>query len=155
MPLAWKHPGGDFEISTDPSRIDIALVHRFLTTSYWAKGIPEATVRRSIEHSLCFGVYRGPRQVGFARVVSDYATFAYLADVFVVEEFRGSGLAVWLMQCIVDHPELQGLRRWSLVTRDAHGIYRKFGFRELSAPERWMERHNPDIYKSLASNPRT
>jgi len=151
MHQSWKHPGGEFEISTDPSRIDIPLVHRFLTSSYWAKGIPETTVRRSIEGSLCFGVYRGSRQVGFARVISDYATFAYLADVFVVEDFRGRALAVWLMQCIVDHPELQGLRRWSLVTRDAHRLYRKFGFRELSAPERWMERHNPHVYSDPAS----
>jgi GNAT superfamily N-acetyltransferase len=155
MHLSWKHPGGEFEISTDPSRIDIALVHRFLTSSYWAKGIPETTVRRSIEGSLCFGVYCGSRQVGFARVISDCATFAYLADVFIAEEFRGRGLAVWLMQCIVDHVELQGLRRWSLVTRDAHKLYRKFGFRELAAPERWMERHNPDVYASNAPNSRT
>jgi GNAT superfamily N-acetyltransferase len=150
MHLSWKHPGGEFEILTDPARIDIPLVHRFLTSSYWAKGIPEATVRRSIEHSLCFGVYRGSRQVGFARVISDYATFAYLADVFVVEDFRGKGLAAWMMQCIVEHPELQGLRRWSLLTRDAHELYRKFGFRELSAPERWMERHNPEVYTDRA-----
>ena len=151
MHLSWKHSGGEVEISTDPSRIDIPLVYRFLTSSYWAKGIPETTVRRSIEGSLCFGVYRGSRQVGFARVISDYATFAYLADVFMLEEFRGRGLAVWLMQCIVDHPALQGLRRWSLVTRDAHELYRKFGFRELSAPGRWMERHNPEIYSDRAS----
>jgi len=152
MPLSWKHRDGEFEISTDPSRIDIPLVHRFLTASYWAKGIPEETVRRSIERSLCFGVYCGSRQVGFARVITDYATFAYLADVFVLEEFRGRGLAVWLMQCIMEHPQLQDLRRWSLVTRDAHGLYRKFGFRELSAPERWMELHKPEIYTSHESN---
>jgi GNAT superfamily N-acetyltransferase len=155
MHQSWNHPGGEFEISTEPSRIDIPLVHRFLTASYWAKGIPEAIVRRSIEGSLSFGVYRGSRQVGFARVISDYATFAYLADVFILEEFRGRGLAVWLMQCIVDHPELQALRRWSLVTRDAHELYRKFGFRELAAPERWMERHNPDVYTSNAPNSQT
>jgi len=154
MHLSWKHPGGEFEISTDPSRIDIPFVYRFLTSSYWAKGIPETTVRRSIERSLCFGVYSRSRQVGFARIISDCATFAYLADVFVIEEFRGQGLAVWLMQCIVDHPELQGLRRWSLVTRDAHELYRKFDFRELSAPERWMERHNPEVYASNAPNSR-
>lgn len=146
MPCSWQQPDGEFEISTDPSRIDLPLVYGYLTASYWAKGIPEQTVRRSIQHSLCFGVYRGSRQVGFARVISDYATFAYLADVFVLEDCRGRGLAVWLMQCIMDHPELQGLRRWSLVTRDAHGLYRKFGFRELAAPARWMERHDPGIY---------
>ena len=137
----WTHSGGEFEITTDPARIDVAAVHRFLTASYWAQGIPEETVRKSIEHSLCFGIYRGPRQVGFARVITDYATFAYLADVFVLEGFRGRGLGVWLMECIMAHPELEGLRRWSLVTRDAHGLYRKFGFRELAAPERWMEIH--------------
>jgi GNAT superfamily N-acetyltransferase len=152
MHCSWTHPDGEFEISTDPSRIDLPLVHGFLTASYWAKGIPEQTVRRSIEHSLCFGVYCGSRQVGFARAVSDYATFAYLADVFVLEEFRGRGLAVWLMQCIMDHPDLQDLRRWSLLTRDAHGLYRKFGFQELPAPERWMERHNPEVYSRHTSN---
>lgn len=148
--LKWRYPGGEFEISTDPSRIDVPFVHRYLSASYWAHGIPEETVRRSIKGSLCFGIYRGKRQVGFARVISDYATFAYLADVFVVEECRGRGLAVWLMQCVMEHPELKGLRRWSLVTRDAHGLYRKFGFRELAAPERWMERHNPETYSFSA-----
>jgi GNAT superfamily N-acetyltransferase len=148
MHCSWRDPSGEFEITTDPGRIDVAAVHRFLTSSYWAKNIPEETVRRSIAHSLCFGIYRGRQQLGFARLITDYATFAYLADVFVLEEFRGRGLAVWLMQCIVEHPELQGLRRWSLVTRDAHGLYRKFGFHELAAPERWMELHDPGIYSA-------
>jgi GNAT superfamily N-acetyltransferase len=151
MHYSWKHPGGEFEVSTDPSRIDLPFVHGFLTASYWAKGIPEQTVRRSIDHSLCFGVYSGSRQMGFARVISDLATFAYLADVFILEDFRGRGLSRWLMQCIMEHPELQGLRRWSLVTRDAHGLYRKFGFRELAASERWMERHNPEVYSTHPS----
>ncbi len=138
----------EFEISTDPSRIDVAAVHDFLSTSYWAKGIPLEIVRRSIQNSLCFGIYRSKEQIGFARVITDRATFAYLADVFVIEEYRGRGLSKWLMQCILAHPELQGLRRWSLATRDAHGLYRQFGFRELKSPERFMELHDPDVYRS-------
>jgi len=131
---------GDYEITTDPSRIDVAAVHGFLTDSYWAKGIPLAAVERSIQNSLCFGIYRGREQAGFARVISDRATFAYVADVFVLPAFRGQGLSKWLMQCIMAHPDLQGLRRWSLVTRDAHELYQQFGFRPLTAPDRWMER---------------
>lgn len=137
---------GDYEISTDPARIDVELVHEFLTNSYWAKGIPLETVRMSLENSIPFGVYRGRQQVGFARVISDLATFAYLADVFVLEPWRGRGLSKWLMECIMTHPDLQGLRRWMLVTQDAHDLYRQFGFTELRAPERWMEIHSPDVY---------
>lgn len=151
MHCSWKDPEGEFEISTDPARIDVAAVHAFLTASYWARGIPLGTVQRSIQHSLCFGVYRGRRQAGFARVITDRATFAYLADVFIVEEFRGRGLAAWLMRCIFSHPELEGLRRWSLITRDAHGLYRKFGFRELKSPQRWMELHNAQVYAAGAA----
>ncbi len=146
MHCTWKEARGEFEISTDPARIDVDAVHRFLTASYWAKGIPLETVQRSISNSLCFGIYRGTEQAGFARVITDRATLAYLADVFVFEPFRGRGLSKWLMQCILAHPELQGLRRWSLVTRDAHKLYQRFGFHELKAPERWMERHAPEIY---------
>jgi N-acetylglutamate synthase-like GNAT family acetyltransferase len=146
MHCTWKEPRGEFEISTDPARIDVGAVHRFLTSSYWAKGIPLETVQRSILNSLCFGIYRGSEQVGFARVITDRATFAYLADVFVMEAFRGRGLSKWLMQCIIDHSELHGLRRWLLATRDAHMLYRQFGFRELKAPERWMELHDPGVY---------
>jgi GNAT superfamily N-acetyltransferase len=142
--LRWSR--GDYEISTDAARIDVAAVHQFLATSYWAAGIPFSTVQRSIENSLCFGIYKGRNLAGFARVISDYATFAYLADVFIVSEHRGQGLSRWLMECIMAHPDLQGLRRWSLVTRDAHGLYRKFGFTALQSPERWMERHDPDVY---------
>jgi len=145
MHQRWTN--GEFEISTDPARIELATVHEFLTNSYWAKGIPVETVRRSIENSLSFGIYQDRRQVGFARVVSDLATFAYLADVFVLEAYRGRGLSKWLMECIVGHPDLQGLRRWMLVTRDAHSLYRQHGFTELKAPERWMEKHDPDVYK--------
>ncbi len=139
MHYTWSK--GEFEISTDPSRIDVAAVHGFLTTSYWATGIPLDTVRRSIQGSICFGIYRGRQQAGFARVISDRATFAYLADVFVIQGFRGHGLAKWLMQCILAHPELQGLRRWSLVTRHAHRLYEQFGFSVVRNPERWMEIH--------------
>ena len=137
---------GEFEISTDPARIDLAAVHAFLTNSYWAAGIPLETVERSIRNSLCFGIYQRNCQVGFARVITDCATFAYLGDVFVLPEYRGQDLSKWMMECIMAHPELQGLRRWSLLTRDAHGLYRQFGFTELKSPQRWMERHDPEIY---------
>lgn len=137
---------GDFEISTDPARIDVELVHEFLTNAYWAKGIPAETVKKSIENSICFGVYFGRQQIGFARVISDLATFAYLADVFIVPDFRGRGLSRWLMECIVSHPDLQGLRRWMLATQDAHGLYARFGFAPVKNPERWMERHDSEIY---------
>jgi GNAT superfamily N-acetyltransferase len=137
---------GEFEISTDPRRIHLQTVHGFLTNSYWAKGIPVETVRRSIANSLCFGIYHQGRQVGFARVVSDLATFAYLADVFILEPYRGRRLSKWLMECILSHPDLQGLRRWMLATRDAHALYQQYGFSSLKAPERWMEIHHPNIY---------
>lgn len=137
---------GDFEISTDPARIDVATVHGFLAESYWAHGIPRHTVEQAIRNSLCFGIYRGKQQVGFARVITDRATFAYLADVFVLEPYRGRGLSQWLMECIIGHPDLQGLRRWMLATRDAHELYQRFGFAALKTPERWMEIHYPDIY---------
>jgi GNAT superfamily N-acetyltransferase len=148
MSRGWSDSRGEFEISTDPSRIDLAVVHGYLSASYWAKGIPLETVSRSIQNSLCFGIYRGNEQIGFARVITDRATFAYLADVFVLEAYRGRGLSKWLMECITAHPELQGLRRWSLATRDAHGLYRQFGFQDLKAPELWMEKHNPDVYRT-------
>jgi GNAT superfamily N-acetyltransferase len=144
---------GDFEISTDPARIDVDLVHEFLTASYWAQGIPVETVRRSIENSISFGIYHGGQQVGFARIISDLATFAYLADVFVLPTHRGRGLSRWLMECIVGHPDLQGLRRWMLATRDAHGLYAQFGFTAVKKPERWMELHHPDIYAKTGGSP--
>lgn len=127
--------------------MDLDVIHGFLTESYWAKGISRPLVERSVENSLCFGVYTQQKQIGFARVVSDFATYAYIGDVFILEEYRGGGLSKWLMQCIVDHPGLQGLRRWSLLTRDAHGLYAQFGFTPLEAPERWMERHDPEVYQ--------
>ena len=143
-PTTWRR--GEYEISTDPDRIDLDLVHGWLAGSYWAAGIPRETVARSIAGSLCFGIYRGARQVGFGRVVSDRATFAWLADVFVPEEERGRGLAGWLMECVLAHPDLQGLRRFLLATRDAHALYAKHGFKPLAAPERFMERHDPRVY---------
>ena len=149
MHRSWTK--GEFEISTDPARIDLRTVHEFLTNSYWAKGIPVETVQRSIANSLCFAIYHQGRQIGFARVVSDSATFAYLADVFVLEPYRGCGLSKWLMEAIVGHPELQGLRRWMLATRDAQSLYRQYGFTELKAPERWMEVHRPDVYAAKTS----
>lgn len=137
---------GDFLISTDPTRLDIDVVHGFLERSYWAQGIPREVVARSIQHSLCFGLYEDDRQVGFARVVTDRATYAYLADVFVIESHRARGLATWLVQTILDYPDLQGLRRFSLATRDAHDLYRKVGFTGLAHPERHMEKAKPGIY---------
>ncbi|MEK6300720.1 MAG: GNAT family N-acetyltransferase [Acidobacteriota bacterium] len=139
---------GEHTISTDTGRLDLEVIHQFLTGSYWAAGVPREVVQRSIEHSLPFGLYNRDRQIGFARVVTDYATFAYLADVFVLDEFRGEGLGKWLIEVVTTHPELSGLRRWMLATRDAHGLYGKSGFVELGQPERWMEKHAPNAYSN-------
>lgn len=133
-------------ISTNPALLDLDVIHRFLTESYWAAGVPLGVVQRSIEHSLPFGLYKHNRQIGFARVITDYATFAYLADVFVLDEFRGAGLGKWLIEVVMTHPDLAGLRRWMLATLDAHGLYGKSGFTELGQPERWMEKHAPNVY---------
>jgi GNAT superfamily N-acetyltransferase len=142
MNQEWRRD--EYVISTDRARLDVRLIHEFLSeSSYWAKGRPREVVERSIEHSLAFGVYHGGRQVGFGRVITDYATFAWIADVFVVDEFRGRGLGKWLGEVMVAHPELQGFRRWVLATKDAHELYRRTGFRELQRPERWMERRDP------------
>jgi GNAT superfamily N-acetyltransferase len=135
-----------FTISCDPADIDRDLVHRFLASSYWAQGIPRERVDKAIDGSLCFSVLEGTRQVGFARVISDRATIAYLGDVFILPEYQGQGLGTWLTECVVSHPELQGLRRWILVTRDAHEVYRRVGFTELKRPEGFMELHNPSVY---------
>lgn len=136
----------DIQIDTSKSRLQLDVIHRFLADSYWSKGIPLDVVRSAIESSVCFGAYDGSEQVGFARVVTDGATFAYLADVFVVESHRGRGLASRLLEAVMAHPQLQGLRRWILATRDAHGLYARHGFTPLAAPERFMERHDPEIY---------
>ncbi|NCI45137.1 GNAT family N-acetyltransferase [Sediminibacterium soli] len=139
----------EYTISTDSAKLDIAVIHGYLSNdSYWAQHIPIETVQRSINHSLCFGLYAADRQVGFARVVTDRATFAYLADVFILPGHRGKGLSKWLVSEIHAHPDLQGLRRWLLGTKDAHGLYRQFGW--TSIPEeiagRFMQLHNPDVY---------
>ena len=126
-------------VTTDRSRLDLDTIHGFLTASYWARGIPRETVARSMENSLCFGAFDGDRQVGFARVISDRATFAYVCDVFALESDRKRGVGKSLMAAIMAHPELQGLRRWALATRDAHGLYRQFGFGAPAHPDRQME----------------
>jgi N-acetylglutamate synthase-like GNAT family acetyltransferase len=138
----------EYYISTDKAKLDIALMHGFLSQSYWSPGIPLETLQRAIENSICFGAFHeSGAQVGFARVVSDKATFAYLADVFVLPEFRGKGISNLIMEAYTNHPELQGLRRHMLVTRDAHGLYKKFGFTEAKNPENLMQKHYPDVYK--------
>ena len=133
-------------VSTDKSKLDIDLIHAYLCDeSYWAKGIPRDVVERSIEHSLCVGAYDGETQIGFARAVTDYAVFAYIGDVFVIESHRGRGVSKMIMHAIMEHASLQGLRRWSLVTSDAHALYAQFGFVPLANPEKYMEmvRKNP------------
>ena len=140
MSHRWRRD--EYLISTERSLLDLGIVHGYLKTSYWAAGVPEDVVRRSVENSLCFGVYSGEEQVGFARVVTDRATFAYLADVFVLEEHRGRGIGKWLVEAVLSHPELRGLRRWMLATRDAHELYRKYGFAELGRPGIFMERND-------------
>ena len=133
-----------FSISTDQTLLDIDLIYKYLDTdSYWANGIPFEKLERSIKNSLCFGLYFEQKQIGFARVVTDNAIFAYLADVFVLPEHRKKGLSKWLMQTIMAHPDLQGMRRWMLATVDAHGLYAQFGFTELNNPERWMQIFTP------------
>jgi GNAT superfamily N-acetyltransferase len=151
----------DFIISTDRSKIDIAFVHNYLCNeSYWAKNIPPDIVKKSIEGALCFAVYHqheqtlpAVRQVGFARVITDHATFGYIADVFILEKFRGKGLGKWLMQCIRDHPQLQGFRRWMLATKDAHGLYAQFDFKPLDKPERIMRWCPFDEYPESSFKP--
>jgi GNAT superfamily N-acetyltransferase len=143
----WQR--GEYAISTDDSRLDIPVIHDFVANqSYWGQGRSLETVRRALNNSLNFGLYKDQQQVGFARVVTDYATFAWIADVFVQTEHRGRGLAKWLMEVILSHPELQGFRRWVLATRDAHSLYARFGFIPLHRPERWMERPDPKMQES-------
>lgn len=144
--MEWTRDG--FRISTERTELDRGVIHEFLRNSYWAKGIPRDVVDRSIENSLSFGLYDGGRLVGFARVISDSATFAYLSDVFVLESHRGKGLATWFMETVIAHPDLRGIRRWMLATADAHGLYRKVGFMALSRPERIMEKLLANAYIS-------
>lgn len=141
-----KWTKGEFSVSCDSASQDLEVIHGFLSRTYWAKGIPKETVRRSIEGSLCFALLHNDKQIGFARVITDGATIAYLGDVFVLESYRGRGLAKWLMECVSSHPDLQGLRRWMLATSDAHGLYQQFGFKALGKPHLFMERHDPDVY---------
>ena len=146
MDQLWQR--GEYTISTDRSRLDIELIHDFISNdSYWGRGRAREVVERSIENSLPFGLYHAEQQVGFARIVTDYATFAWVADVFIVPEHRGHGLAKWLMEVILAHPQLQGFRRWVLSTRDAHGLYTQFGFSPLTNADRWMHIHKPEVYK--------
>jgi GNAT superfamily N-acetyltransferase len=140
--MEWRR--GEYEISTDPARVDVEAVHAFLSgEAYWSPGVAREIVERAIANSLVFGIYRGSEQVGFARVVTDWATFAWICDVYVLNEHRGAGLGKWLMGVIVEHPDLQGLRRWLLATRDAHGLYAQYGFAELPDPTRFMIRRQP------------
>ena len=139
----------DFCISTAKEKLDLKAIHQFLSTqSYWCKNIPFERVEKAAANSLTFGLYHQDRQIGYSRIISDYSTMAYLADVYVLPEFRGRGLSKWLMQTIRSHPELQGLRRWLLATADAHGLYRQYGWKELAQPERFMEIIDRDVYQA-------
>jgi GNAT superfamily N-acetyltransferase len=140
---------GNFSISTDKAKLDVGMIHHFLSTeAYWSKGIPLGTVEAAISNSLNFGVYDGDRQAGYARIVSDFATIAYLGDVFILPEFRGIGLSKMMMQEVMNHPKLQGLRRWILLTGDAHGLYTQFGWMSIASPDKWMEVHHKDVYQT-------
>jgi GNAT superfamily N-acetyltransferase len=136
----------EYELTSDSSRFDVEAIHAFLSSVYWSPGIPRHIVQRAIDNSICFGVLLEGQQIAFARVITDKATFAYIADVYVLEDHRGKGLTRRMMESICAHPELQGLRRMMLATRDAHGLYAKFGFKPLGAPERMMEVHVPNVY---------
>jgi GNAT superfamily N-acetyltransferase len=145
--MEWSRDG--YRVTDELSRLDAAAVHRFISVeSYWAAGIPAATLERALENSLCFGLFRESEQVGFARVITDRATYGYLCDVYVDSAHRGAGLGKWLVQCVLSHPDLQGLRRLCLMTRDAHELYRPFGFRPMREPARYLEIHRPDVYQS-------
>ncbi len=139
--------GHGYLVSSDPALLDPAVIHGYLQRAYWSEGIPREVVARAMAHSLCVGAYRDGAQVGFARAISDYATFAYVADVFVLEEHQGRGVGTLIMRCLTTHPDLQGLRRWLLLTRDAHALYRKFGFGAHPDPNRVMIKQVADIYK--------
>jgi GNAT superfamily N-acetyltransferase len=143
--MEWRQE--HYLITDQPDRMNLEVIHHFLShSSYWAKGISRETVEKSLKYSLCFGLFHDDKQIGFARAVTDRTTFAYLADVFVIEPYRGQGLGKWLVACILEHPDLQGLRRLLLATQDGHGLYQQYGFAALAKPERFMEIHYPDRY---------
>lgn len=143
-PREWVR--GEFVISTDRDRLDLDAVHDYISTSYWAAGMPRHVLERAVENSLIFGIYDGERQAGFARAITDLATYAYLSDVFVLEPYRGRGLSKWLMECVLEHPDLQGLRRFALFTRDAQGLYARYGFGPPRGASTYMERWTPNVY---------
>jgi GNAT superfamily N-acetyltransferase len=140
-------PHGQFSISTDKQLLDVSFIHEYLSANaYWSKGIPMHTLQKAIQNSMCFGLYEGKKQVGFARVITDMATIAYLGDVFITPEYQGKGLGKWMIEEIMKHPELQGMRRWILLTSDAHELYRRHGFTDLADPTKWMELHDKNVY---------
>jgi GNAT superfamily N-acetyltransferase len=140
----YKH---EFCISTDKTKLRLDSIHEFLSTkAYWCLNIPKEKVQTAIQNSLCFGVYQGEKQIGFARIISDFSTIAYLGEVYILEEYRGNALSKWLMETIMSYPDLQGMRRWILLTGDAHGLYRQFGWTDIADPTVWMELHNKNIY---------
>lgn len=150
MACEWTHD--EFTITCDPARIDVQAVHSLLVSTYWAAGIPFDVVSRAVSNSLCFGLLDRDRELrGFARVVTDRATFAYLCDVIISDRLQGDGLGKWLVRCVMSHPDLQGLRRFNLVTRDAHGLYAPLGFTPVADPDRYMERLDPDVYKRASA----
>jgi N-acetylglutamate synthase-like GNAT family acetyltransferase len=154
MYIAKEQTIDGFVYSTDRARLDVSYVHRMLSSkSYWAHNVPQEIVQRSIDHSQCFAVYEGDRQVGFARVITDYATFGYLADVFIDEDYRGRGLSKNLMAFIFSSREFNMIRRLMLITRDAHTLYQRYGFNAPAKPENYMELHRPDVYKNLNVSP--
>ena len=138
---------GGFCISTDKAKLDVDSIHGFLSTkAYWCLNIPKDTLITAIQNSRCFGVYQNEKQIGFARVISDFSTIAYLGDVYILEEYRGKGLSKWLIETIMSDPNLQGLRRWILLTADAHGLYRQFGWTNIAEPDKWMTVHDKNVY---------
>ncbi len=155
FPQLLEESRGGYSVTTDASRMDLDVIHGFLREAPWSREVPREIVERSMRHSLCFGVFEGERQAGFARVISDYATYAYVCDVFVLESHRGQGLALWLLQCVMRHPDLQGLRRWVLTTKDAHPLYEKVGFVRTRVPERYMDWMRPDLYIEQNESRRT
>jgi GNAT superfamily N-acetyltransferase len=147
--MTFEARNGSYRITTDSASFDLDAIHAYLVTSYWAAGIPKEVVARSIEYALCFGIFAEVKQIGLARVVTDRATFAYIGDVYILDAYRGQGLGKWLMASILTHPDLQGLRRWILATRDAHGLYEQYGFTSLADPHVYMERRDFFSYDDL------